>query len=242
MEINRSLLKRQAKDIILNSNMRVFLAGGTYLLLSILFSVLSAKLLGVGMTETDIAQYSKYVMEGDIDSAVAYFTRIAPPASAYLIDLALNVVNRIVSVGFILFLMNTVRNMNASFGNLLDGFGFAGRIILLSILEAVFVALWSMLFIVPGIMAAYSYRMSVYIMLDHPEMSARQCLKESKRMMKGHKWELFVLDLSFIGWALLSMIPGLSYVIQIWTLPYINTTLVLYYESLKVKADYTDWG
>ena len=79
-------------------------------------------------------------------------------------------------------------------------------------------------------------------MLDHPEMSVLKCISESKRMMKGHKWELFVLDLSFIGWSFLALIPYIGYAVQVWTLPYISTTLALYYEALRTAPSADDAG
>ena len=165
----------------------------------------------------------------------------ASPA-AYIIYLALQLVLTVVAAGFVLFLMNTVRRTGACFGNLLDGFGMLGRIILLNILEWIFITLWSLLFVIPGIIAAYRYRMALYLLLDHPEMSVMQCIRESKRMMKGHKGELFVMDLSFIGWAILESIPVVGYAVQVWTTPYISMSFVLYYEALRGADTVNDAG
>ena len=63
-----------------------------------------------------------------------------------------------------------------------------------------FTILWAMLFIVPGFVKSYSYSMAMYIKVDNPDYDWRKCIDESQRMMQGHKWDLFVLDLSFIGW------------------------------------------
>lgn len=70
-------------------------------------------------------------------------------------------------------------------------------------LKSIYLALWSLLFIVPGVIKAYEYAMVPYLLLDHPEMSRQEIFAESKRMMMGNKWDAFVLDLSFIGWNLL---------------------------------------
>ena len=140
--------------------------------------------------------------------------------------------------GFILFLLNTIRNTGACFGNLLDGFGFFFKIILLSILEYIFITLWSLLFIFPGFIAAYRYSMAIYLLVDDPSRSPLECIRLSKEMMKGHKWELFVLDLSFIGWDILAMLPVVGYAVQIWTVPYISMTKALYYENLSGRDIY----
>ena len=137
----------------------------------------------------------------------------------------------IVSAGFIIFLLNTVRKTGAAAaGNLLDGFSNPVKLVLLSFLTGILIFLQSLLLIVPGIIAAFAYSQAVYILLDNPEKGVMQCLKESRQMMKGHKWELFRLDLSFLGWLLLSAIVM---PVEIWTTPYISTTKVLYYEKLR---------
>lgn len=74
------------------------------------------------------------------------------------------------------------------------------------LLRDIFVALWSLLFIIPGIIKVYSYRMTPYIQAEHPEMSGTEAITLSKQMMNGHKWDAFVFDLSFIGWFLLTAI------------------------------------
>lgn len=71
------------------------------------------------------------------------------------------------------------------------------------LLKTIYLTLWSLLFIVPGVIKGYEYAMVPYLLLDHPEMSRQEIFAESKRMMMGNKWDAFVLDLSFIGWHLL---------------------------------------
>lgn len=88
---------------------------------------------------------------------------------------------------------------------------------------------------IPGIIATYRYRMAKFILLDNPDMGVMDCIRASKQMMKGHKWECFVLELSFIGWQLLAGLPYIGYAVMIWTAPYINTTMVLYYMALAGK-------
>jgi len=111
----------------------------------------------------------------------------------------------------------------------MDGFQHFLKIIGLNIVSGIFVFLWSLLFVIPGIVASYRYRQALYLLLDHPEMGIMECIRESKRLMRGHKAELFVLDLSFIGWALLSIIPFVS----VYTLPYTESTYALYYDQLR---------
>ena len=99
-------------------------------------------------------------------------------------------------------------------------------------LMALFQFLWSILFIIPGIIAAYRYRLALYLLLDHPEMSAMDCIRESKRIMSGNKGQLFVLDLSFIGWWILAGIPIVGLFVRVWVVPYTQMTYALYYTTL----------
>lgn len=88
--------------------------------------------------------------------------------------------------------------------DLLKGFtsNFTNSLVLY-LLQTLFVSLWSLLFIIPGIVKSYAYSMAFFIQNENPNMPAKECLKESERMMQGYKWQLFCLDLSFIGWYLL---------------------------------------
>lgn len=90
-------------------------------------------------------------------------------------------------------------------------------------LTDIFQALWTCLFIVPGIIKAYSYRMVPYILAEKPDSSALEIIKKSEILMKGHKWEAFKLDLSFIGWTLLSILT-FGIVGIFWTEPYVLQT------------------
>lgn len=232
MELNRQQLKARALGIMSTSVPKVTHVGLIYLLLSVVVSTLSMRLVGINLTNEDLMTYTQYVMEGNFDYALAFLGSIeAPSAASYLIDMLLQLCMWIVGTGFIVFLLNTIRKAAPCFGNLLDGFGFFWRIIALNLLEAIFVGLWSLLLFFPGIIAAYRYRMAIYLLIDHPEMSVMACLRESKRIMKGRKWELFVLDISFIGWELLASMPIIGYLVQFFTLPYISMTKALYYEQ-----------
>jgi uncharacterized membrane protein len=232
MSINRQALKQNAKQTIRASNPKVLNTGTIYVVLTLIMSVLSARLMSVNMSEHDIMQIYEHLMNENYEFAFEYMQRYMPPYSSYLIDAAIEVVMSIVSVGFIIFLLNTIRATSPCYGNLLDGFGMAGRIILLYLLESIFVFLWSLLLIVPGIIASYRYRQAIYILIDHPEMSVWECIKESKRIMNGKKAELFVLDLSFLGWNLLSVFTVIGWAVQLWTVPYTGMTYALYYEHL----------
>ena len=235
--MNSVLLKAKAQDIIRNSNPKVIRVAIVFLCISLVFSVLSSYLMGSVFTQKDIEQITAHIESGNTEYAIEYMMDKMPPAGSRLVDLLIQFVMSIVSIGFIIFILNTIRNNAPCFGNLMDGFGFPFRIIFLNLLEGALIALWSILLIVPGIVAAYKYRMARYLLIDHPEYSVIQCIKESKRMMAGRKWDLFLLDMSFLGWAMLSVFPLIGWLVQIWTTPYFATTYALYYEQLAGHYD-----
>jgi len=102
---------------------------------------------------------------------------------------------------------------------------------LLGLMVAIFTYLWSLLFVIPGIVKAYSYSMAFYLKADHPEWGWKECIDESRRMMDGHKAELFILDLSFIGWLIVgSLVCGIG---VLWVAPYMNAARTYFYESIR---------
>ena len=104
------------------------------------------------------------------------------------------------------------------------------RNMVLGILESIFISLWSLLFVIPGIMKAYSYSMAMFIAHDHPEYDWKRCLDESTAMMNGHRMDLFLLDLSFIGWMILgSLACGIG---TLWVAPYQFQSRVVFYRRM----------
>ena len=102
--------------------------------------------------------------------------------------------------------------------------------LLTGILYNVFVAIGSMIFVIPGIIFSYSFSMAFYVINDHPEMTAMEALRESRRLMNGHQMQYFILNLSFIGWMLLgSLCFGVG---TLWATAYMSTANAVFYEEL----------
>ena len=118
------------------------------------------------------------------------------------------------------------RNSQPKFTKVIDGFqsSFYVNIVVVQLLRMVKTFLWSLLFIVPGIIKMYEYRMIPYILAEHPDIDQKNAFMVSKNMMNGHKMELFILDLSFIGWMFVSALTfgfaGIFYVF-----PYVQATM-----------------
>lgn len=114
-----------------------------------------------------------------------------------------------------------------------DGFGHWGRNVWGMFLVGFFTSLWSLLLIVPGFIKYYAYAMTPYILIDNPELSANQAINLSIKMMKGHKLDLFILHLSFIGWIFLGIVTfGVG---LLWVMPYMMTAQAAFYEDVKAK-------
>lgn len=114
--------------------------------------------------------------------------------------------------------------------DLLKGFNNFVNSLLLWLINSIFTFLWSLLLVVPGIIKSYSYSMSFYILADNPDMDFTSVRKRSIEMMRGNKWRLFCLDLSFIGWLILCVLT--FGILTFWVTPYQQTARAAFYQSL----------
>lgn len=136
-----------------------------------------------------------------------------------------------ISLGFAYFILEIVRNKAGKFDTAFKGFNFFGESLVAGLVVGICTVLWTLLLIIPGIIAAYRYSMTFYILADNPTMSGTDAVNASKKMMKGHKWELFVLHLSFIGWFFLcGLTMGL---LAIYVVPYVHAATANFYEAIK---------
>lgn len=120
-----------------------------------------------------------------------------------------SLLSTVLSAGFILYCMAIRQGQRAEYLTLFDGFSFAGRIVGLYVLEMLFILLWSMLFIVPGIIAVYRYQFAYFNLCENPELGCMDALELSKRQTAGYKGQLVLLDLSYLGWSLLATLPSI---------------------------------
>ena len=224
-----SELKRQSKRIISVARPSIIAAGVIYLIVVYVLGSLASGILGQNVTESGAQAYMNYYMAGDFEKALDAASSFMPSGKAVVINFVIEMMTVVLSAGFTIFLMNSVRGTGAEFANLLDGFGLFLKIIGLNLIVGLLAGILSIFLIVPGVIVALAYSQTLYIMVDHPEQPLFVSMAQSRAMMKGHKWEYFCLILSFIGWYILALIPFA----RIWTEPYIGTTQVLYYERIK---------
>lgn len=135
------------------------------------------------------------------------------------------------TLGYAMFAISLFRRRDTSPAEVFYGFERYGKAFGLYIVMSIFVLLWSLLLLIPGIIAALRYSLCFYILADHPNMGIMEALNESKRLMRGNKWKLFCLYLSFLGWAILGIVTfGIGY---LWLMPYFEVTMVSFYDIAK---------
>lgn len=139
------------------------------------------------------------------------------------------------NLGLHISALDVSRKQPVSVGSLFEGFKSFGDSLALYILTAIFTFLWSLLLIVPGIIKAYSYSMGFFVLADRPDLSGNQARKRSMYLMKGHKWRLFCLDFSFIGWYLLSILT--LGILLFWIVPYHLTARAEFYKELLAEEN-----
>ncbi len=231
MNLDRSLLKTRSKEVIRNSNPKVLTASLLVTVLGILVSYLSGRL--VGISGDDALRYLQYLQDGNAEAALTIVLSNTPSTGAQLVNMLLDAVIIIVGLGFLIFLLNSLRGTSPDLGNLLDGFNYWWKVLVLDLVCGLFILLWSLLLVIPGLVAAYRYSMANYLLITHPEYGVMDCIRESKRLTQGWKAQLFVLDLSFLGWWLLCLVPVLGWLLSIWVTPYRSLSFLQVYEQLS---------
>lgn len=135
--------------------------------------------------------------------------------------------------GATVYFLRLIRNEDISYSRVFDGYQDFVRIFCTKFLVGLYEGLWALLLIVPGVVKAYSYAMTDFILKDEPELRNNAAIEKSMRMMDGHKMELFMIDLSLIGWFILSLLTlGLGFLLLI---PYYQTIHAHFYEDLKAE-------
>ena len=192
---------------------------------------------GVGIYQaTDaefIHRYQAYILQGSPEAAWSYMAILLGRYSYISLAFTLLLVGPLV-IG----LLNTFLSLLRGDKNLVDnmfklGFRPYWRSVLGYLLMGIKIFLWALLLIIPGIIKSFAYAMTPYVLKDNPELSCLEAIERSRLMMKGNKWRLFVLWLSFIGWFFVGLLTlSIGY---FWIGPYIYTTMAAFYEDIKAN-------
>ncbi len=145
-----------------------------------------------------------------------------------------------IQLGLIRYNLDLLTRENPpAFLTLFSRMSIFGRALGLRLMTGILTALWSLLFVIPGIVAAYRYALAPYLMAEHPEMGVMEAISQSKALMRGNKWRLFCLQLSFIGWGILSTLTmGIG---NLWLAPYRNAAETAFYLELTGRRDAMPW-
>ena len=138
------------------------------------------------------------------------------------------------SLSFSMIALRVIKDETVKVEMLFDGFRLYVKSLLLYLIIGIFVFLWSLLLIVPGIVKAYSYSLSYYILAENKEISANDARKRSEELMYGNRWRLFCLDFSFIGWILLSLLT--LGILLFWIIPYMEAAHAAFYRDLVFQT------
>ena len=141
------------------------------------------------------------------------------------------VLGSVISIGYARFNLKLIHGVEGSFDDLFVYFSFWKTTATAKFLMNLYTLLWSLLFVIPGIIASYSYAMTEYILAENPELTASEAIGISKQMMKGNRWRLFCLEISFIGWSILSTLTlGIG---NLWLTPYRQAAIAAFYREIS---------
>lgn len=141
------------------------------------------------------------------------------------------ILGSIIEVGYSRFNLELVDRRSAGFDHLFQYFTYWKTTFCARFLRGLYIFLWTLLFIIPGIIVSYSYAMTGYILAEHPEMTASEAIEASKEMMTGNRWRLFCLQFSFIGWSILASLTfGIGY---LWLNPYKEAAKAAFYREIS---------
>ena len=148
-----------------------------------------------------------------------------------LVGLLLLAISGPMALGIAIFSINISRNQDARLEQIFQGFNNFNTSLGAYLLMLLFTFLWTLLLIIPGIIAVLSYSMTFYILADDNSIGAMEVIDKSKKMMDGYKWKYFCLGLRFIGWSLLCILTlGIGF---LWLLPYMQVSMVKFYDDIK---------
>ena len=138
-------------------------------------------------------------------------------------------------LGYSIFFLSLSRKQEPLLAQLFEGFYHFADSLVAYLLMTLFIILWTLLFIIPGVVASLSYSQTFFILADNPQLKGSEALRESRAMMKGNRWKLFCLFWRFFGWFLLGILSlGIGF---LWIFPYLATTMTHFYNDLKGETE-----
>lgn len=153
-----------------------------------------------------------------------------------ILSLAQFIIGGTVQLGYASILLKQNSGQDFDFKDLFSQFHRLGQGFAQAFLRGLYIFLWTLLFIIPGIIKGLSYAMTPFLMAENPNMTASEAIATSKLIMDGHKWELFCLEFSFIGWTILSILTfGIGF---LFLTPYMNAAMAAFYKSITADLHF----
>ena len=188
------------------------------------------------MTNSQLKQNAKATLKGNWGTVICIVLvqgLITALAASLGVGIASLILAGPLAFGLTFAFISLTRTQKTEFNHLFKGFESFGATCITGILHSVYIFLWTLLFFVPGFVKTYSYAMTYYILNDNPALSANDAITESRKMMDGNKMNLFILDLTFIGWYILSAFT--FGILLLYVVPYHNATRAQFYEKIKAE-------
>ena len=230
-------LKAGARKLIFDNAPKLVFISLLYIVLDTLMSEFHFRLMGFS---DYFPQLIERLSAGEIPNLNLLLSFFNPYGVFFA--LLLTLMAQIIRVGYISYCMKMHRGSGGDYKDLFNGFLHFVKILLMSVLIYIITLPLYMLFIIPGLVVSYMFRQAYYILLDAPEKGLFQCLSESIALMRGNKLNLFLLDLSFLGWAILNLsivllipTPFALPLISIWLTPYMGLAQAAFYDELIVE-------
>jgi uncharacterized membrane protein len=239
--IDRREIKAQARERMRIARPSPLAVGAAYFIITWLIGLVAARLQGT----TFSFDWELFEVTGDFVNAMTLYPERITGVYQLLV-MAIEVVSLVIGVGMTLYALRVMRGEKAGVGDLFDGFGLFFKIVWLNLVMSVYVFLWSLLLIVPGIIAAIRYSMAPYYLAENQDISAGEALRRSKASMEGHKMGFFSLVVSFVGWSMLALLLEMylgevnyvlgivaSLAVQVWVAAYQNGAVAVFYRSIS---------
>lgn len=223
--LTRAEMKQRAKDSMSSATTHP-------VLVFLVYAVITVAITGIINFITQTVSLGASLGSSALNSdAAAIGAVLALIPTLTILGLVSFVITSVLATGLTAYYLNTIRHQTSGIDTLFSYFKQIVKIFCLYFMIQLFISLWSLLFVIPGIIASFRYVMAIYIYIDDPEKGVMQCITESKMMMVGHKWEYFVLQISFILWGILCCVTcGLA---SLYVAPYMGLTTSVYYDNLK---------
>ena len=248
--LNSRELKGHARQVLRRRLMPLLLTAAAFLVVDYLINYLANELSGLNAWSRELIRHmDAYIQQiGEAPSAEELeeiYTNLIPSmpevgsfargAFAVALSWLINLMSVPLTAGYCWHMIQESRGVATHVGSLLHGFQVTLKTLAVTLLTSLLVALGGLLYVIPGIILAYRYALAIYILMDDPSKGVIQCMEESGALMRGNKWRLFKLELSFIGWnileSLITTIVGLP-IFKLWLTPYSTLAHTAFYNEV----------